>query len=108
MGLGYGRFDGRGISSYLFALPSPTGRGVGGEGSWRSCALLRAMKASATRTEIFWVKACIPKFYECNALTPVPSPRGERGEHTLRGTEGVLAQRHFALRGEDADQSFKK
>ncbi len=32
MGLGYAGFGGGGISFYLFALPSPSGRGVRGEG----------------------------------------------------------------------------
>jgi hypothetical protein len=69
MGLGYARLRGWGISFYLFALPSPTGRGVGGEGSLRKGALLRAINAPQRA-----LKQCA-----CKALTPAPSPKG-RGE----------------------------
>jgi hypothetical protein len=79
MGLGYGRFGGWGISFYLFALPSPIGRGVGGEGLRAQKVVTPCNESSETHTRIFWVKACILKFHKCNALTPVPSPIG-RGE----------------------------
>ena len=55
------------------------GEGAGVRGSRRSCALLRAMKACATRTQRSSVKACITRFCECKALTPVPSSK-RRGE----------------------------
>jgi hypothetical protein len=83
MGLGYVRFGGWGISFYLFALPSPhRGEGSGVRGSWRKGALLRAMKAFATRNETFELKARLTRFCERKALTPVPSPSGRGAFHS--------------------------
>jgi hypothetical protein len=69
MGLGYGRFDGWWISFYLFALPSPTGRGVG----------VRACTHKSSLCSVTWDRPSALNHCECETLTPVPSPMG-RGE----------------------------
>jgi hypothetical protein len=85
MGLGYAGFGGRGISFYLSLLKHPF-TGFASIGVYADTPQAGKRPVTAARAQ------------------PLPHLWGS----CPGGTEVVFAQRCFALRDEDADQSFKK